>query len=410
MRMKLLASAGLAFAVFFLAAIYHFHESLAAIALNGLGSGETPQAESGAHGLHPAGESEHSPETEPVKAHSDHHHPQHKLLVTSPLAKAVTLTERYVCQIHSRRHIEIRALEEGYLETVSVAEGQTVKEGDLMFSLVSTLYQAGLDADLAEAQLAQVELANTKKLVSQNIVSVQELKLAEAKLAKAQAKVERARAELAFASIRAPFDGIVDRLHEQTGSLVEEGTVLTTLSDNQVMWVYFNVPEARYLEYQEVMQQSGNNHNNLSVELKLANHQVFPQAGKIGAIEAEFNNETGNIAFRADFPNPHGLLRHGQTGTVLIHHIREDAIVIPQRATFEILAKTYVYVVGEDDVIHQREITVEDEQEDIFLVEGVTPNEKIVLEGLRQVREGDTAKYEFQSPELVMSNLKYHAE
>ena len=88
----------------------------------------------------------------------------------------------------------------------------------------------------------------------------------------------------------------------------------------------------------------------------LANGNKFQQIGKIGAIEAEFNNETGNIPFRADFPNPDGLLRHGQTGTVLIRRVLKDAIVIPQRATFEVLDKRYVYVVDKDDVVHQREI------------------------------------------------------
>ena len=124
--------------------------------------------------------------------------------------------------------------------------------------------------------------------------------------------------------------------------------------------------------------------------------------GKIGAIEAKFNNETGNIAFRADFPNPDGLLRHGQTGTVLINRVLKDAIVIPQRATFEILDKRYVYVVGKDDVVHQREIVIQHELDDIFVIEkGLDVNDKIVLEGIRQVRDGEKVEYEFRHPEEV---------
>ena len=118
-----------------------------------------------------------------------------------------------------------------------------------------------------------------------------------------------------FTTVRAPFDGIVDRLHEQQGSLIKEGDILTTLSDNSVMWVYFNVPETRYLEYMAGLDQDK---EDPKIELVLANGNKFQQTGKIGAIEAQFNNETGNIPFRADFPNPDGLLRHGQTGTVLI--------------------------------------------------------------------------------------------
>ena len=189
--------------------------------------------------------------------------------------------------------------------------------------------------------------------------------LLEAKLAKAQAKADLATAELNFATVKAPFDGIVDRLHHQQGSLVEEGEILTTLSDNSVMWVYFNVPEARYLEYMADLNQ---HKEDLKIELMLANGNKFDQIGKIGAIEADFNNENGNIPFRADFPNPDRLLRHGQTGTMLISRVQNDAIVIPQRATFEVLQKRYVYVVDKDDVAHQREIVIQNELEDLFVI------------------------------------------
>ena len=109
----------------------------------------------------------------------------------------------------------------------------------------------------------------------------------------------------------------------------------------------------------------------------LANHTKFSQTGTISAVEAGFNNKTGNIAFRADFSNPDGLLRHGQTGTVLLHHTVKNALVIPQRAKFDILAKTYIFVVGEDEVVHQREIVIQAEQDDIYMVEcsrGVAPS------------------------------------
>ena len=92
------------------------------------------------------------------------------------------------------------------------------------------------------------------------------------------------------------------------------------------------------------------------------------QVGKLGTIDADFNNQTGNIPFRADFPNPDRLLRHGQTGTVVIRRVLNDAIVIPQRATFEVLDKRYVYVVDKDDVVHQREIVIQNELEDLFVV------------------------------------------
>lgn len=331
-----------------------------------------------------------------------------KIVLTSPVAKDVAITQQYVCQIRSRRHINVRALENGFLEEITIKEGQAVKKGDIMFKVVPTLYQAKLEAELAEAQLAQLEFNNTKKLYEKKVVSMQEVALLQAKLDKAKAKAKLAQAELNFTIVRAPFDGIVDRLHEQHGSLIKEGDTLTTLSDNSMMWVYFNVPEARYLDY---MASQGQDNESSKIELMLANGNKFSHTGKIGAIEAQFNSETGNIPFRADFPNPDRLLRHGQTGNVLIQRTLKDAIVIPQRATFEILDKQFVYVVGEDHVVHQRPITILHEMDDIFVVnKGLTVNDKIILEGVRQVRDGEKVEFEFLKPELALANQKYHAE
>ena len=345
------------------------------------------------------------------KHQEEHHAEGHKIVATRPQVQSVTIAQRYVCQIHSKRHIKVQALESGYLKAIPVKEGQAVQTGDVMFEVVPILYKAKFDAEVAELALAQLEYNNTKKLADDKakIVSQNEVLLFKAKLDKATAKMELAQAELNLATVKAPFDGIIDRLHEQQGSLVKEGDILTTLSDNSVMWVYFNLPEKRYLEY---MAELGQDKESPDIELMLANFSKFPPIGKIGAIEANFNNETGNIKFRADFPNPGGLLRHGQTGTVVIHRELNDAIVIPQRATFENLAKLYVYVVDKDDVVHQREIVIQHTNlEDIYVIEsGLGGDDKIVLEGIRQLRDGDKVEYEFREPELVLADQKNKAE
>ena len=343
-----------------------------------------------------------------AKHHEQHHEEAHKITATTPVSKDVTITQQYVCQIHSQKHIDVRALERGYLEAITVKEGQTVKADDVLFKVLPTLYKARYDAEVAEAEVARIELQNAKNLLEKKVVAPTEVALLQAKLQKAESKAKEALADLNFTSITTPFDGIIDRLHHQHGSLVEEGEILTTLSDNKVMWVYFPVTESRYLEYKANLEKRK---DELVIDLILANGEKFPYPGKIGAIEADFNNETGTIAFRADFPNPDGLLRHGQTGTVLIHRTTEDAIVIPQRAAFEILAKRYVYVVGDDNVAHQRDITVENELDDIYLIkDGLALNDKIVLEGIRQIRDGSKVECEIEPPEQVLKNLKYHAE
>jgi membrane fusion protein (multidrug efflux system) len=357
------------------------------------------------------------------KDEEEHHGEHQKVVVTSPESMDLTVTQRYVCQIRSQRNIEVCAIESGYLDKILVSEGQSVKEGDVMFRIVPVLYKARLDAENAEAELARLEFINTEKLFKEKgVVSENEVKLFAARLAKAKAKADLAQAELNFTDVKARYDGIVDRLHEREGSLIKEGDILTTLSDNKVMWVYFNVPEAQYLEY---MTSSAQDKQDQKIELVLANHEKFPFPGKIdpvhniGAIEAQFNNETGNIAFRADFPNPDRLLRHGQTGTILVTRPLRNAIVIPQRATFEILDKRYVKVVGEDGVADQRLINVKHELEDIFVIDshvdakdkiGVGVNDKIVLEGVREVEVGAKVEYEFRKPEEALKNQKFHAE
>jgi membrane fusion protein, multidrug efflux system len=331
----------------------------------------------------------------------------HKIVVTSPQAKDVVITQQYVCKIHAQRHINISALANGFLMEILVKEGQAVKRGDVMFKILPTLYQAKLDIELAEARLAQIEFDYTKKLFEQKVISSQEAALSQAKMAKAQAKVKLVEAELSFTTVRAPFDGIVGRLQRQQGSLIKEGGTVTTLSDNSLMWVYFNVPEKRYLEYMASLGKD----EDPRIELVLANGSKFPKTGKFGAIDAQFNNQTGNIPFRADFPNPDRLLRHGQSGNVLIHGALKNTIVIPQRAVFEILEKRYVYVVDKEDVVHQRLITIDHELEDIFVIKkGLDVNDRIILEGVRQVRDGEKVKYEFRKPEEVMANPKNHGE
>jgi membrane fusion protein (multidrug efflux system) len=330
-----------------------------------------------------------------------------KFLVTSPLKQDTTLTRQYVCQIRSINHIELRALERGYLQQIFVDEGKFVRKGQLMFQIMPQLYKAELQKAQAEANFAEIEYQNTKQLSDRNVVSANELALAKAKLDKAKAELSLAEVHLGFTEIRAPFDGIIDRFRVRLGSLLEEGDLITTLSDNSGMWVYFNVPEAEYLNYKTNVRQD----SLLKVSLLMANNQTFEYPGVVQTIEADFNNETGNIAFRATFPNPKGLLRHGETGNIVATVPVKKALIIPQKATFEILEKKYVYVVDKDNVVKSKEIDIAAELPDLFIIKsGLTENDKILLEGLRKVRDNDKIAYEYQDPKKVLTQLKVYAE
>ena len=330
-----------------------------------------------------------------------------KHMVTSPIKMDTTITEDYVSQIHSIRHIELRAQERGYLQKIYVDEGQFVKEGQLLFQIMPRLYEAELQKAQAEANFARIEYDNTKKLADGNIVSPNELAMAKAKWDKAKADVALAKVHLQFTEIRAPFDGIIDRFHVREGSLLEEGELLSSLSDNSKMWVYYNVPEAEYLEYKTKAEED----NAAKVNLLMANNKLFGHPGVVETIQADFNHETGNIAFRATFPNPDGLLRHGETGNIRMAIPLKNVLLIPQKATFEVLDKKYVYVVDKDNVIRSREITIAAEIPHIYVVQkGLAEQDKILLEGLRLVRENEKIQYQFLAPASVLAQLDLYAE
>lgn len=189
---------------------------------------------------------------------------------------------------------------------------------------------------------------------------------------------------------------------------MDEGDLLTTLSDNSKMWVYYNVPEAEYLSYKSHAARSD---SAMHVKLKMANNEVFQYPGIVQTIEADFNNETGNIAFRATFPNPKGLLRNGETGSVLMTVPLKQAVIIPQKATFEVLEKKFVYVVDDKRKVHQLEITVASEMPDLYIISaGLKANDKILLEGIRKVKDGDKIDFTYQEPKSVVAHLKTYSE
>jgi membrane fusion protein (multidrug efflux system) len=327
--------------------------------------------------------------------------------VTTPIAMDTSMTKEYVCQIHSIRHIEVRSMERGYLQNISVDEGQKVQKGQLMFKIMGNIYQAELDKAKAEGDAANIEYKNTKLLADGKVVSQNELALSKAKLNKAKAEILLAETHLGFTNIKAPFSGVIDHLLAREGSILEEGELLTTLSDNSQMWVYFNVPEAEYLNYMMLAKKNEKE----KVKLLLANNQEFNQIGTVETIEGEFNNETGNIAFRATFSNPQSILRHGETGTILMNIPLKNALIIPQKATFEVLNKRYVFVIDKKNTVRQTEITIGASLPNLFVVKkGLAATDKILLEGIRLVKDKDVIKYKLADPKKVMSSLDVYAE
>lgn len=324
------------------------------------------------------------------------------LPVAHPWHKTLTINSEYVAQIKAAKHIELRSFEKGYLQKIFVDEGQMIEKDQPMFQLMPLLLEAKYKKAAAEYDLSRIEYNNTLLLEQRKVVSPAELALAKAKLDKAKAEMDLGKTHLDLTTVKAPFAGIMDRFHVRPGSLVKEGTLLTALSDNRKMWVYFNVSESDYLNYMEKKKNS----DPQPVKLMLANGHLFPQEGQVDTIEADFNNETGNVAFRASFSNPDGLLRHGQTGTVLLPQKIDDALVIPQKATFEVLDKKFVYVVDEGGALHMREIKIAQEVPHLFVIKsGLSEGDTVLLEGLGKAQEGLHIQAKMLTADKVLSTL-----
>lgn len=320
--------------------------------------------------------------------------------MTSAVLMDTSVTQEYVAQLQSIQNIEIRAKVKGYLESINADEGQMVNAGQLLFTIRPREYEAELMKARAEVKAAELEVQNTRVLSEKDIVSKNELETALAKLD--QAKAEQALAELyvSYTRISAPFTGTIDRLKLKTGSLIDEGALLTTLSNNREIYAYFNVSEQEYLNYK---MRDPNDRRNDAV-LILANNLPHKYKGQVETIESEFDNTTGSIQFRARFPNPELLLKHGETGKVQLRIPLHHALIIPQKATYEMQDKAYVFVVDAQNIVHSRQINIRQKLSNIYVVdEGITAEDKILLDGIQYVKDDDKVKTEFVPGEKALN-------
>lgn len=323
-------------------------------------------------------------------------------LVVNPIIKDTTYERDYAATINSFQNVEIRSKVKGFVENIYLDEGQKVKKGQILFSLNSKEYEqhvhkaeAAIQSTLAELRASEIEVENTKKLFDKNIVSKSELDLITTKVNINKAKVNEARVakeqallHVEFTKIKAPFDGIINRIPNKKGSLIDEGALLTSISNNESVYAYFSVSEIDYLDY--VQSKSKNN----TVTLSLANNSIYPYKGTIETTESEFNKETGNIAFRAKFPNPEKLLKEGGTGKILVKKLYKNAIIIPQKSTFEVQGNIYVYLVDKNNTVYSKKINPINRLSNYFVLDkDLTKEDKLIYEGIQSIKTGDKVKY-----------------
>lgn len=339
--------------------------------------------------------------------------------VIKPIVNTVAYQKEYVAEIQAVQYVEIRNRVKGYVEQIHVDEGQMVKEGQILFTISSKVYKhelqkanAALKNALADLRGAEVELVNVTRLTDKNIVSKAELKMIEAKVEAFKANVEEAEAEkeqaalrVSFSQIKAPYTGVINRITHKAGSLIEEGTMLTTLADNREVFGYFHLSENDYLNYVATKDKKKPSH----VNLLLANNVLYNHGGTIEISESEFDRSTGNIAFRARFPNPDRVLKHGANGKIIVKERIENAVLVPQKSTFEVQDKLFVFVVKNDSVIAQRNIIAKTRIPDYFVIESGLSREDVVLyEGIQSVKDGGKITPKILEKEMLLSilNLK----
>jgi RND family efflux transporter MFP subunit len=319
--------------------------------------------------------------------------------VVHPKMVDTVFVKEYVADIHSLRNVEIRTRVKGFIEKIHVDEGRPVREGQILFTLGGRELRENLlraNATLksleAELKVAEVEWKNTRMLAEKKVVSNTELEMAiarkeavEARIEEAKASVAIAKLNLSFAEIRAPFDGVINRIPFKTGSVVSEGDLLTTISNNREVFAYYNVSEKEFID---VMKKDSLGQME-EVSLLMANNELFPYGGKVETVENEIDKATGNIAFRARFRNPDLLLKHGASGKIMVKEELKDALVIPQKSSFEIQDKIYVYVVDSTQTIRVRNIVPRLRLTHLYVVQsGLSTNDQVLYEGIQQVKEG----------------------
>lgn len=315
---------------------------------------------------------------------------------------SIDVPRTYVADIQGVQFVEIKPKVGGFIETIFIDEGEKVRKGDKLFQLSSTELsenireaETALKQAEAEYQMAEYEASRIRRLVEKDIISPIRLQHAEAELEVAKLRVEQASVQLkrsqvnfGYTTITAPYDGYVDRIPYKVGSLVNTESLLTTISDVSEVFAYYKMNETDYLKFKRA-QLSGNMRAEMdSIRLILPDGSVYEHPGRVETVEGDFERGTGSIAFRARFPNPVGLLRHGVTGKVSMTTPMDDVFLVPQQSTFEIQEFTYVYVVRRDGTVEVRSFEPLSRYRGFYVAQDFEDSTEIVYSGIQGIKDG----------------------
>lgn len=313
--------------------------------------------------------------------------------------------DEYPAAVAALNEVKLTAQVSGYITGVYFKDGSKVTKGQRLYSIDQQVYGANLQQAIANQQVQETNLLKAQKdadryheLDKQDAIAKQQVDYADAALdaakkqvAAARANVSAVRANVGFAEIRAPFTGTIGISQVKPGTAVVAGqTVLNTVSTDNPVAVDFNVNQKEIYRFTQLQQQNLDPRD--STFTLAFGGQVYPEPGRIYLIDRAVDPQTGTIKTRLVFPNNKGFLKPGMNGTVrMANNVAARSIVIPFKAVTEQLGEYFTYVVGDSSKVNQRKVELGAQLgAGVLIQSGLQPGDKIVVEGVQNLREGAT--------------------
>lgn len=319
------------------------------------------------------------------------------------------LQTTYPATIKGIQDVDVHPKISGFITNVYVQEGQTVSAGQPMFTIDSETYRAqvsqcraALNTARAQANTARLTYLNNKKLFDQHIIGQYELETAQNSYATAKAQVAQAQAALAAAEetlswcvVRAPASGVVGSLPFKKGALVSASNTLTTVSDVSTVEVFFSMSEPDILGMSKnAGSVAGVLKEMPAVKLQLADGTIYNQPGRVVKMSGVIDASTGAYTLIAHFANPQRLLKSGGAGQIVVPHVSNDAVIIPQEATVQVQDKIFVYIVGSDNKVKYTAIKVNPQDDGInyIVTDCLHSGDRYVCKGITKLTDGEKIK------------------
>ena len=324
--------------------------------------------------------------------------------------KDMTLERQYSARLTGKQIVEVRPRVSGCITHILTNEGESVRKGQTLFIIDQVPYRAALEMAVAARKSAEARLAtarmnyeNEARLQAEHVVgdvSVETMRNAllevEAAVAQAKAQEVNARNNLSYTEVKSPVSGVASMIPWHVGSLVSSNISepLVTVADDSEVYVYFSISENQALD---LISQYGSITEFISkapsVELRLNNGQKYDQKGRISAVSGTVDAQTGAVTLRATFPNAGGLLHHGGSATVVVPTHRQQCIVIPQEATYELQNRMFVYrVVNGKTKATPVSLFSQNNGREYIVEEGISEGDTIIAEGAGLLKEGIVVK------------------